>query len=293
MKQFLYLDNDIVNSIIAQSEKGIIIQQTSEISKGEDNSSQENASLGADLKGGASFLKALNASAGIRADITTESQRADHFAKREMEEKTLHDAAFDIAFNYIQPDIKRTDEEVAEGDYVILKSRFDCVDFDYLERLFSKDGIVEWIKKQEKDSVQRNQPTQNPARQEKGAGFQRAKALAAVKETENQHKEAQSLLKVMRGLIPYNRMLYSGDGFLIPLDDKYFRIDYTNLGFKYGGEMTCVGMVTNVIREDTQPATNSMFGSVQQAANAGLRAILSSTKERICVIHPIAVYYGQ
>lgn len=293
MKQFLYLDNDIVNSIIAQSEKGIIIQQTSEISKGEDNSSQENASLGADLKGGASFLKALNASAGIRADITTESQRADHFAKREMEEKTLHDAAFDIAFNYIQSYIKRTDEEVAEGDYVILKNRFECVDFDYLEGLFGKDGIVDWIKKQEKDSVQKNMPAQNQAKQEKGAGFQKAKALEAVRETERQYKEVQSLLRAMRGLIPYNRMLYSGDGFLIPLDDKYFRIDYKNLGFKYGGEMTCVGMVTNVIHEDTPPATNSMFGSVQRAANTGLRAILSSKTEYICVIHPIAVFYGQ
>lgn len=293
MKQFLYLDDDIVNSIIAQSEKGIIIQQTSERNVGEDNTSQENASLGADIKGGASLLKALNASAGIQAAVATETQRADHFAKREMEEKTLHDAAFDIALDYIHSSIKQADEEVTEGDYVKLKCRFECVDFDYLEGLFGKDGIVDWIKKQEKDSSQKKMPAQNQAKQEKGAGFQKAKALEAVRETEKQYKEVQSLLRAMRGLIPYNRMLYSGDGFLIPLDDKYFRIDYKNLGFKYGGEMTCVGLVTNVIQEETPLATNSLFGSVQRAANTGLRAILSSTTEYICVIHPIAVFYGQ
>ena len=32
MKQFLYLDTDIVNSIIAQAEKGIITQRTIEAS---------------------------------------------------------------------------------------------------------------------------------------------------------------------------------------------------------------------------------------------------------------------
>ena len=31
MKQFIYLDTDIVTSIIAQAEKGYIIQHTSEI----------------------------------------------------------------------------------------------------------------------------------------------------------------------------------------------------------------------------------------------------------------------
>ena len=33
MKQFLYLDTDIVNSIIAQAEKGIITQRTIEASE--------------------------------------------------------------------------------------------------------------------------------------------------------------------------------------------------------------------------------------------------------------------
>ena len=58
---------------------------------------------------------------------------------------------------------------------------------------------------------------------------------------------------MVRQIIPYNRMLISSDGYLIPLDDRYFRIDAQNLGFKYGGEITCVGMITNIIGEDTDP----------------------------------------
>lgn len=33
------------------------------------------------------------------------------------------------------------------GNYVEMKRVFDFVDFDYLEGLFEKDGIVEYIKK--------------------------------------------------------------------------------------------------------------------------------------------------
>ena len=53
--------------------------------------------------------------------------------------------------------------------------------------------------------------------------------------------------------MPYARMMISYDGYLIPMDDQYFRIDPQNLGFKYGGEITCVGMITNIIGADTNP----------------------------------------
>ena len=86
----------------------------------------------------------------------------------------------------------------------------------------------------------------------------------------------------------------SQDGYLIPLDDKYFRIDPSNLGFKYGGEMTCVGIVTNIIGESTNPGDSSnIFATMQFTANEALRKILPTTEGDLCVIHPIAVFYGQ
>lgn len=67
----------------------------------------------------------------------------------------------------------------------------------------------------------------------------------------------------------------SYDGYLIPLDDKYFRIDPSSLGFKYGGEITCVGMVTNIIGEDTNPEDEkNMFATLQFTVNETLRTIL-------------------
>ena len=89
-------------------------------------------------------------------------------------------------------------------------------------------------------------------------------------------------------------MLISFDGFLIPMDEKYFRIDPSNLGFKYGGEMTCVGLITNIIGEDTEPCDKKdMFASLQFSINELLRIMLPTKEKNLCVIHPIAVYYGE
>ena len=75
--------------------------------------------------------------------------------------------------------------------------------------------------------------------------------------------------------------------------DRYFRIDAQNLGFKYGGEITCVGMITNIIGEDTDPNdSQNIFATLQFSVNEVLRQLLPTKERNLCVIHPIAVYYG-
>lgn len=103
MKQFLYLDTDIVNSIIAQSEKGIITGFSTEEENGEQKST--NKSISGNLEGdaGGKLLKVFNAELklDIRGGIGTEKEV--HSASREIITKTLHDAAFDIAYDSITP----------------------------------------------------------------------------------------------------------------------------------------------------------------------------------------------
>ena len=87
-------------------------------------------------------------------------------------------------------------------------------------------------------------------------------------------------------------MLISSDGQLIPLNTKYFRVDPIDLGFKYGGEIICVGMITNKIGEDTNPNDDkNVFATLQFTANEVLRRILPTSQSNLCVIHPIAIYY--
>ena len=62
MKQFLYLDTDIVNSIIAQSEKGLIQEQSEENGSDKKKGTHISGSMEGSGTAGGSFLKLANAS---------------------------------------------------------------------------------------------------------------------------------------------------------------------------------------------------------------------------------------
>jgi hypothetical protein len=66
------------------------------------------------------------------------------------------------------------------------------------------------------------------------------------------------------------------------------------MGFKYGGYITCIGMVTNLIGEDFNPTDNdNIFEKIQFSANESLRSLLQTKEQNLCVLHPIAIYYGE
>ena len=181
--------------------------------------------------------------------------------------------------------------------YVELTRVFDVVDFDYLERIFSEGGLIEYLKKTEKEKIETTASVAteslNRSQQRSNSNAIRAKIKEAVAASGKQYDGIKEIIDMVRQIIPYNRMLISSDGYLIPLDDRYFRIDAQNLGFKYGGEITCVGMITNIIGEDTDPNdSQNIFATLQFSVNEVLRQLLPTKERNLCVIHPIAVYYG-
>lgn len=300
MKQFIYLDTDIVSSIIAQAEKGYITQQTIENGTEATQTKEKKVSASVEASASGGFWKFLQAEAKASITGDLQSGNSSQSSTKELKEKILHDAAFDIAYGYISPyvvglGIQDQDEE---GNYLEIKRVFDFIDFDYLEGLFQKDGVIDFIKKSSAEKLEESadQLTANYNREQlrKAGNAIKSELKKAININNKQYDDAALIIKTLRGLIPYSRVMMSHDGYLIPLDDKYFRINPSNLGFKYGGEMTCVGMVTNIIGESTDPGDpKNIFATLQFTANEALRKILPSTESDLCVIHPIAVYYGE
>ena len=299
MKHFIYLDTDIVSSIIAQTEKGYITQETVETGSENTQTKEKKASAGAGANGGISFIKIFKGEASVSLSGELQSGTSTQATTREIAEKILHDAAFDIAYGYIEPykAVPGNQENDEEGKYLELCRVFDYVDLDYLEGLFIKDGVIDLIKKNASEQLEESTEavTANLSREQLRREGNRIKQelKQAIKSNNKQYDDVAAVIKALRSLIPYSRMLISHDGYLIPLDDRYFRIDPSSLGFKYGGEMTCVGMVTNLIGENTDPSDNSnIFATLQFTANEALRKILPTKENNLCVLHPIAVYYG-
>ena len=183
------------------------------------------------------------------------------------------------------------------GNYLEILRSFDFVDLEYLENLFSEDGVINYLKNSDADKIENEaekarQALNRSQLRQAGANLKR-ELNEAIKLNNMQYDDIGKIIRAFRGMIPYSRMLISSDGYLVPLDDKYFRVDPSSLGFKYGGEISCVGVVTNIIGKDCNPDNNkNIFATIQYTTNEALRSILPTAQNNICVLHPIAVYYG-
>lgn len=300
MKQFLYLDTDIVNSIIAQSEKGLVQGITQE----HDDNKTKSKHVGGGAEGTGATEGSLFKLAKVEASLSIEGELWKNYSSsktsRELISKVLHDAAFDIACTYISP--KKiafgTDNDDDYGNYIELTRIFDFVDMEYLENLFSKNGLADFLKKTSKEKIETevSKATDGMNREQLRTAGKMIKSdlKKLVADSDKQYDDVHDIVVAFRQLMPYTRMLISSDGYLIPMEDKYFRIDPKNLGFKYGGEITCVGMITNIIGADTNPDDpKNLFATLQFKVNEILRTILPTEAENLCVIHPIAVFYGE
>ena len=299
MRQFLYLDTDIVNSIIAQQGKGLIDAITTENEKGTDN----NKSIGVNVEGsgeaGAKVWKLANAEAKLSLSGTIEGSKSKHEGTREIIAKTLHDAAFDMAYDAMKPVvINLGKDEGNPGMYVEMTRIFDFVDLEYLEGLFSKDGIIELLKKSEKEKIceeakEYKEISLNREQRRQGGKELDLKRNAVLRQIDRQFDDIKEIIAAMRKIIPFGKMLVSSDGYLIPTDDKYFRVNPSTIGFMYGGEIKCVGMITNVIGRDANPNDKAnIFATLHFSVNEALRQILPTQEENLYVVSPVAIYYG-
>lgn len=298
MKHFLYLDTDIVNSIIAQSQKGLVTQQTTEEEQAKTKTSSNTEEFVGEATGGGKIWKFAQAEAKLSGQVEISHGKETNSSTKDVIEKIMHDAAFDIAYEFLKPNIVDSGDQQFdnEGTCLELKRTFDFVDFDYLQSLFAKDGVIDFIKQNEAEKIENiaEQATENLNREQlrkKGSAVKQ-EIRKAIQLSNKQYDTIADIIKVMKSLFPYSRMLISNDGYLIPFDDQYFRINPQSLGFKYGGEITCVGIVTNIIGEDTNPNDKkNIFATLQFTVNEVLRAILPTKQKNLAVVHPIAVYY--
>ena len=164
--------------------------------------------------------------------------------------------------------------------------------------MFEKGGIIDYVKKSDAEKIEQEYTQKidnglNREQKRQGGNTIKNEIKKAKDQSDQKYDNAAMMIKMFRNVIPYDRVLLSSDGYLIPLDDKYFRVNPKDIGFKYGGEMTCVGMVTNIIGKSTNPGDGNVFELLQFTVNETLRAVLPTKDTDLCVIHPIAVYYGE
>ena len=224
MKQFLYLDVDIVNSIIAQSEQGLIQSLSNEQVSSDTESDNSKMAANISAKLGGSLVKLAKAEANLSGSLESVEGGSSTSTSREIISKTMHDAAFDIAYSHISPiKIVNGDQSADDtGNYIEMTRVFDFVDFDYLEGLFEKEGIIDFIKKNTAEQIEAEaekikEGYNREQLRKAGINF-KTEIKKAIAVSDKQFDDIATIIRALRGLIPYNRMLISNDGYLIILN---------------------------------------------------------------------------
>lgn len=61
----------------------------------------------------------------------------------------------------------------------------------------------------------------------------------------------------------------------------------------YNSEISCVGMITNIIGDDIDDSDDgqNIFGAIQKVINMALKTILPTKERNLCIVNPIAIFY--
>ena len=298
MKQFIYLDTDIINSIIAQKEKGLVLEIASEHEDTAGNEKSKAGSITLDGSVGGGIWKFAQAQAELSGSGNLTLNSHSQTVLKEIATKTLHDAAFDIAYEQIHNEYDMDPQSADLGSYIELTQTFEFVDLGYIESLFSESGFISFLKKTEGEKIEQQVSQSfyeelNRGQKRKNEGELKKEVKRLVTASNKKYDDIAEIIKAIRQIIPYNRMLVSSEGYLIPLEDKYFRDNPQTMGFKHGGYITCVGYITNVIGETSTSSSDNVFTQLQDMVNQALVSLLPTKEKDLFVVHPIAIYYGK
>jgi hypothetical protein len=107
--------------------------------------------------------------------------------------------------------------------------------------------------------------------------------------TEERRKELVKQIEAIRNTLPYNRFVMTTN-MLVPLDDEHFRDNPDIVAFKYGGNISIFGYVTNIIAEEETPVRNNDFAPLYDTVNK-IMINMFKGQDRIYVVHPVALFY--
>ena len=167
-----------------------------------------------------------------------------------------------------------------------------------MESLFGENGLLDYKKSLDAsaleqavtDKVSELSATLSKDKLKSANSKLRNEMNKLIKQNNKQYDDIAQVVSLLRLIIPYDRMLVSHDGYMVPMDDHYFRTNVKNMGLKYGGELTCVGLITNIIGEDNSDESN-IFSTLQSSINTALISVLTTKEKTLNVVQPIAIYY--
>lgn len=136
VKDYIYLDEDLLNSLTAQIDKGLATAYSSQMGSGEEDTVAKTESISKGIDGfmqvGAKYLK----------DVSEYNEQKITKSQSEVIENVLHDYAVDLLIekmNLSEVDLNVKTNEYNEGEFILIEEDFKLYDFDLINKTTNED----------------------------------------------------------------------------------------------------------------------------------------------------------
>lgn len=296
MKRFIYLDTDELNSYIAQIYKGLLIEKE-EVKEKKNNKKKEiDGEINTKLNIGAKIKALFNFNGEVSTNILEKNVKGESDVIKDIQKKIIHDEAFDNFLGYLEDKEMIKTYNYNVGDFIKCNSDFKIFDLNYFLNLFNENGFIDFLNKNNKketDSILENEKNKLNREQRREKHYEIEKiekqAYSDLKKQEDEYDNIKNIINAIKSIMPYEKIILV-DQFFLATDDKYFRDNPEMLGFKYGGKISFVGYITNIVgqEEKAMDGIDALTG-FKKFVNSTILNLISN--KEILVVHPIAIYY--
>lgn len=139
MKEIIYLDTNLVNSLLAQQNAGLVTKLVNENSESDSNAEGGFDQTATSVSGGVSTL--------IKAGVNHSAIENENYnivfsrSNRNLIETALDDYSLDLLLQELENDKLLKSSDFRDGDFVFTVGRFDFFDFEQLKNVSTFDEI--------------------------------------------------------------------------------------------------------------------------------------------------------
>lgn len=289
MRRFLYLNNDSLYSYISQINDGLPTKVTKTNNFSEEKDKEIKAGVNGKIDADFKFL-GKGFGANLDADIGDVVSKKNLNQQTDLMEKTIYDEAFDKLQKHLTDNRLLKEDNINIGDFFEVSDEMFIVDLEYYKNIFSNDDVLDFIKTSE---VENKYSVASQSIVSTGNGneteYDKENLKKEIEKQVNQEYEGvKKIINAILNIVPYNKFGIMND-YLIVLDDEYFRDKTKVVAYKYGGKMTMLGYMTNIVKTNVICDDSNVFSTFPTLINTFMLYFFN--KSEIKIIHPVAIYY--
>lgn len=291
MKEIIYLDTNLVNSLLAQQNAGLVTKLVNENSESDSNAEGGFDQTATSVSGGVSTL--------IRADVNHSAIENENYnivfsrSNRNLIETALDDYSLDLLLQELENDKLLKSSDFRDGDFVFVVGKLDFFDFEQLKNVSTFDEIEDILP--EYDEFKKLQ-----------SEYKRVKNNTRKEQLKDEiSHNGWNNLEFIRSMSAYFERLFPSSNLakisntISVLPKEFMKVPTAQLGLMQLSErqIKILGICSSTFDEQT-PSDLSMMANSMEVLKKAPTAILTIMLDSFglvssgdYLIRPIAIYY--